>query len=560
MSALPPLLRAFLDDTRVPSNRQPAPAEVRQLADFAETINSQLIPDARSPLCRMHVLRTCNCVTETAWFPTGPWILFDTGLKDATTDLNTLALTQSTPQDTFRWAYQTLARFLALEGDWQLACAALLAGDGSSLSNADPESISANAAGACTLIQDYFTLAHEFVHLAIAEGRLTKAAAAHDAEVTAAFMSSEPTAQTHAATKSLITFDVAAALGRSNGLDTMSVALPDSFAGEVDSVLRDLGTHDLKTERPAQLKEELLCDALATNLTVGAFRDTFDEPSLLLAIYMGFKNLQCIEIVRDLAETLAAANRGRSPDESEAHTDAASSKHAGAVGNGLWRLSAWRSWLPTSILRTPSTEMWNMLRRASREYHRSVGDEILLALPSRFNDWLTELQKLGPLPLTRDLVTLMVLGDCNVETLVKIIELSGFDEDRGAQQLVGALHERDQPHLHAVQMEAIRRTLGIGETSPDDEPAPSSTYASTRATVEDLARMFDDGVFEGATHMIVVCDTFDYTDFPEYVMPAQDVHLVEAEAAKKPFQRVMEVYNLREDKLEQMRSERVFRY
>lgn len=60
--------------------------------------------------------------------------------------------------------------------------------------------------------------------------------------------------------------------------------------------------------------------------------------------------------------------------------------------------------------------------------------------------------------------------------------------------------------------------------------------------------------------MIVVCDTFDYTDFPEYVMPGQDVHLVEAEAAKKPLQRVMEVYNLREDKLEQMRSERVFRY
>lgn len=33
----------------------------------------------------------------------------------------------------------------------------------------------------------------------------------------------------------------------------------------------------------------------------------------------------------------------------------------------------------------------------------------------------------------------------------------------------------------------------------------------------DLSRWFDEGVARGATHMIVVCDTYDWTDYPVYV-------------------------------------------
>ena len=35
----------------------------------------------------------------------------------------------------------------------------------------------------------------------------------------------------------------------------------------------------------------------------------------------------------------------------------------------------------------------------------------------------------------------------------------------------------------------------------------------------DLKRWFEEGVEEGASHMIVVCDTFDYEDYPVFVMP-----------------------------------------
>lgn len=509
----------------------------------------------------MHVLRTLNHVTETVRLPTEPWILFDTSLKDATADLNAAALTQPVPHDIVRWAYQMLARFFALEGDWPLTCAALLAGAGTSFADIDPDSRRAKAARACTLIWDYFTLSHEFVHLAFAEGRLAETANAHDAAVTAAFVSSDPTAHMLKAAHSLITFDVADALGRSHGTHAADAVLPNSNAGKLDSLLHGLGTHTFNRERPPQLKEELLCDALATDLTIGAFREAFDAPLLLLAMYLGFRNLQCVEFLRAFAETLAAAHRGRRDNESEARADIVKAEGARALWNSGWRLSAWRNWLPSSLLQMPSAEMHDILRRVSRDYDRSVGDPIVLAQPQRFYDWLTELSELGTLPLTGDLVALMVLGECDTETLATIIERSGFTDDHSAMSLLGALHERDQPRLHAAQMEAIRRTLGVGEDGPKDEPAPSGAGNSGRATVEDLARMFDDGVFKGATHMIIVCDSFDDTDFPEYVMPGQDVHRVEVEAAQKPYQRVMEVYNLREDKLAQMRpGTRVFRY
>jgi len=40
----------------------------------------------------------------------------------------------------------------------------------------------------------------------------------------------------------------------------------------------------------------------------------------------------------------------------------------------------------------------------------------------------------------------------------------------------------------------------------------------------DLKVWFDQGKKEGATHMIVVCDTFDFGDYPAYVGKDENVH------------------------------------
>lgn len=52
------------------------------------------------------------------------------------------------------------------------------------------------------------------------------------------------------------------------------------------------------------------------------------------------------------------------------------------------------------------------------------------------------------------------------------------------------------------------------------------------------------GKLDRDTHMIVVCDAFNWTDRPVYVRPDQDVQSRIDEEKAKSMQRVMEVYNL----------------
>lgn len=79
-------------------------------------------------------------------------------------------------------------------------------------------------------------------------------------------------------------------------------------------------------------------------------------------------------------------------------------------------------------------------------------------------------------------------------------------------------------------------------------------------SVATLSRWFDDGVTEGATHMVVVCDTYDWTDYPVYVTVDQDVRKVAAENSGPNMTKLMEVYNLSMSKEDQMAQFRAFNY
>ncbi len=79
-------------------------------------------------------------------------------------------------------------------------------------------------------------------------------------------------------------------------------------------------------------------------------------------------------------------------------------------------------------------------------------------------------------------------------------------------------------------------------------------------TIPMLVRWFNIGVEQGATHMIVVCDTFDWEDFPVYVMPAEDAVEKFAELHERNMQKVIEVYNLGLDCDDQMAERRAFHF
>jgi hypothetical protein len=76
----------------------------------------------------------------------------------------------------------------------------------------------------------------------------------------------------------------------------------------------------------------------------------------------------------------------------------------------------------------------------------------------------------------------------------------------------------------------------------------------------EISEWFGRGVKEGATNMLVVCDTFDHEDYPVYVKPDEDVHKKYAEYSGKEMQKVMEVYSLKRNELSQLAEFRSFHF
>lgn len=77
------------------------------------------------------------------------------------------------------------------------------------------------------------------------------------------------------------------------------------------------------------------------------------------------------------------------------------------------------------------------------------------------------------------------------------------------------------------------------------------------ATSEDISAWFDRGVEQKARHMLVVCDSFDHDDYP--VFTTTDADCLRRYKNPGEMQRVMEVYDLRADKAEQMNERRAMR-
>lgn len=75
-------------------------------------------------------------------------------------------------------------------------------------------------------------------------------------------------------------------------------------------------------------------------------------------------------------------------------------------------------------------------------------------------------------------------------------------------------------------------------------------------TIDDIERWLEEGKEEGATHVIVACDTFDYEDYPINVMPNEDVHEKVAgyRQGLHSMQKVMGVYNLSKDWNKQLKK------
>lgn len=79
-------------------------------------------------------------------------------------------------------------------------------------------------------------------------------------------------------------------------------------------------------------------------------------------------------------------------------------------------------------------------------------------------------------------------------------------------------------------------------------------------TKDDIRNWLERGKQKGASHMLVVCDTFDWSDYPVFVMPGEDARKRGDENNGPNMTKLMEVYKLDMDWDNQLNAGRSFNY
>ena len=80
------------------------------------------------------------------------------------------------------------------------------------------------------------------------------------------------------------------------------------------------------------------------------------------------------------------------------------------------------------------------------------------------------------------------------------------------------------------------------------------------ATREDIKHWLNEGKEDGATHIIVVCDTFNHYDYPLFVMPGENVRELAEQHDGPNMTKLMEVYSLSLDLESQLDEDRAVHY
>jgi hypothetical protein len=79
-------------------------------------------------------------------------------------------------------------------------------------------------------------------------------------------------------------------------------------------------------------------------------------------------------------------------------------------------------------------------------------------------------------------------------------------------------------------------------------------------TRDDIIDWFHEGQAKGATHVLVVCNTSDWSDYPVFVMPGEDARKRAEENNGPNMTKLMEIYKLSDDWQTQLDQRRCFNY
>jgi len=78
------------------------------------------------------------------------------------------------------------------------------------------------------------------------------------------------------------------------------------------------------------------------------------------------------------------------------------------------------------------------------------------------------------------------------------------------------------------------------------------------ATKADILEWLEQGKAQGAAYMLVICDSFDYEDYPVYAATQEEAASKGEHYSAAPMQRVMECYDLNMDWYTQLSEARAW--
>lgn len=451
-------LDRYLRHNRILRRGAPGSSGHSEHARFLADALLRLQPEGPSRPPRLHLTWTANCIVETLALPAERVLLYDHGYGRAMRRMNEFVFGPLSLDQVISWGLEKLSAALIARGDIKRSLAALYGSvflrPGTPDVLDDPD---LHTAAISALIQDYFAIAHECVHLALEDGRLTVLARAHKADVewvTNWFRESS------ASIDRAVLDDASRAAIKST---LPGFCTPDGTSNtQPDWLVRVMSDLAVRLGVPAEgdhLEEELLCDAVATEMTLGAFRAPFGDEVTIMAIYVGFRNLQELEYIRslsqqltrpvgkpftvgrdDLGEALVAqhgaqftfADDAEDPELTErlAHLSAEQgiivrtliADGARSTGRAAThRLSVWRGWLPNSSCEMPSDRVHAGLVRLSDRYSTAVGDPIAFALHERFTAGYEAMGSKGGLVVGPESMLILIRRECDGDVLARIV-------------------------------------------------------------------------------------------------------------------------------------------
>ena len=130
-----------------------------------------------------------------------------------------------------------------------------------------------------------------------------------------------------------------------------------------------------------------------------------------------------------------------------------------------------------------------------------------------------------------------------------LAEISSVVSEMHGDRKVHKIKVKELPHKSYVwenhlaeNQENLAKRFGEQRAKPDPDERPEFN-SGARITKSDLRRWLQEGKEMGATHVIVMSDTYDYVYYPVYVMPGDNPRKV-GEKESGTDTSVKEVYSL----------------